>query len=243
MNIEESESLDDPIPLSDPALDAAPEFGPVDTTEIPLVVVAIAQPPEPTSHEEFPVMEPISLEEIEPIPLADHASTPEIIDAVRLLGDRIDRRLTDLQASFDREVRAEVSREKVIDRLHSELQDYKQDLLLNTLRPIFIDLIQLHDDIGKVAVLPNDPSPDSSRFVELMLGFQEGIEDILYRQGVEPYRNDGDLFDPRRQRAVTTVPTDDPSLVKSIAARHRKGFQSGDRVIRPEIVSVHALKK
>ena len=122
MNIEESESLDDPIPLSDPALDAAPEFGPVDTTEIPLVVVAIAQPPEPTSHEEFPVMEPISLEEIEPIPLADHASTPEIIDAVRLLGDRIDRRLTDLQASFDREVRAEVSREKVIDRRHSELQ-------------------------------------------------------------------------------------------------------------------------
>ena len=49
--------------------------------------------------------------------------------------------------------------------------------------------------------------------------------------------------DPRRQRAVSTVPTDDPDLNKTVAARHRKGFRSGDRVIRPEIVSVYALKR
>ena len=53
----------------------------------------------------------------------------------------------------------------------------------------------------------------------------------------------GDRALHRRQRAVTTVSTEDPALVKTIAARHRKGFQSGDRVIRPEIVSVYALKK
>ena len=53
---------------------------------------------------------------------------------------------------FEREIRAEATREKVVDRLHAELQEYKQDLLLNILRPVFIDLIQLHDDIGKVAV-------------------------------------------------------------------------------------------
>ena len=245
MSIEESESLGDPIPLADAGLD--PD----------LPTLADEPPSSPASLVPPPTIPLSELPDIEEIPLDDSLAPPvlgntaelavgkgrETLDALRLLGERIDRKFADLQCAFDREVRAEASREKVIDRLHAELQDYKQDLLLNTLRPIFIDLIQLHDDIGKVAVLPNDPSPDSSRFVELMLGFQEGIEDILYRQGVEPYRNDGDLFDPRRQRAVTTVPTDDPSLVKSIAARHRKGFQSGDRVIRPEIVSVHALKK
>ena len=55
-----------------------------------------------------------------------------------------------MQALFEREARAEATREKVVDRLHAELQEYKQDLLLKVMRPVFVDLIQLHDDIGKM---------------------------------------------------------------------------------------------
>jgi molecular chaperone GrpE len=113
---------------------------------------------------------------------------------------------------------------------------------LNTLRPVFIDLIQLHDDIGKVAVAGDESPEEVRRVVVLMEGFQQGIEDILYRQGVEPFRVEGDAFDPRRQRAVSTVPTDDPGRAKSVAARLRKGFQSAEKVIRPEIVSVFAYR-
>ncbi|MBV8677069.1 MAG: nucleotide exchange factor GrpE, partial [Planctomycetaceae bacterium] len=63
--------------------------------------------------------------------------------------------------------------------------------------------------------------------------------------GVEPFVQEGDAFDPRRQRAVATVPTDDLSLARTIAMRHRKGFQAlpSEKVIRPEIVSVYAKKK
>ena len=60
------------------------------------------------------------------------------------------RRLDAIQAVLEREQRAEATRERVIDRLHAELQEYKQDLLLKVQRPIFVDLIQLHDDIGKM---------------------------------------------------------------------------------------------
>jgi molecular chaperone GrpE len=169
------------------------------------------------------------------------------IASVRETGARVERRLAELQSSVDRESRAEAAREKVIDRLHSELQDYKQDLLLNTLRPVFIDLIQLHDDIGKVAVLPaagqGEAADEARKWVGLLEGFQTGIEDVLYRQGVEPFTVEEDTFDPRRQRAVTPVPTEDESLNKKVAARLRKGFRAGDRVIRPEIVSVYAFKK
>ena len=79
-----------------------------------------------------------------------------MLEAVQAIGEKIERRLRDLQGLFEREVRAEATREKMVDRLHAELQESKQDLLLNTLRPVFIDLIQLHDDIGKVAVCPED---------------------------------------------------------------------------------------
>jgi molecular chaperone GrpE len=157
----------------------------------------------------------------------------------------LDRRLDGLQSQFDREVRAEATREKVVDRLHAELQEYKQDLLLGVLRPVFVDLIQLHDDIGKMVAAQGEPGGDVRRLLDIMQGYQQAIEDILDRQGVEPYTLDDVTFDPRRQRAVGTVPTDDPALAKTIAARIRKGFRTlaSDRVIRAEIVSVYALRR
>jgi molecular chaperone GrpE len=167
------------------------------------------------------------------------------LDAIATLGESIGRRLDALQTLFEREIRAEERREKVVDRLHAELQEYKQDLLLNVLRPVFIDLIQFHDNIGKmVAAQPvGAEDAEAARLLDLMGSFQQEIEDILYRQGVEPFAEEGDGFDPRRQRAASTVPTDDPALAKTIAARLRKGFRAGEKVIRPEVVSVYTARR
>ena len=182
--------------------------------------------------------------EVAPVEQAERETGRDVSAAIGALGARLDRRLDELQNLFHREIRAEATREKVVDRLHAELQEYKQDLLLNTMRPVFIDLIQLHDDIGKVAAAPLEgEGQDAPRLTGLLEGFQQGIEDILYRQGVEPFQVEGGIFDPRRQRAVATVATDDALQSKTVAARHRKGFRAGDRVIRPEIVSVFAVKK
>lgn len=166
-----------------------------------------------------------------------------VVEAVNRLESALTQRLDALQAQFDREIRAESTREKVVDRLHAELQEYKQDLLLNTLRPVFLDLIQLHDDIGKIVASVGLPEEPVARMLDFMRGFQQGLEDILYRQGVEPFSVEGDGFEPKRQRAVATVATDQAELARRVAARLRKGFASGERVIRPEIVSVYALKR
>lgn len=166
-----------------------------------------------------------------------------VLDSIGALGELLGKKLDGLQTLFDRELRAEATREKVVDRLHAELQEYKQDMLLNILRPVFVDLIQLHDDIGKMVSAEAEADGAVRRLLDTMLGFQQGIEDILYRQGVEPFVQDGTAFDPRRQRAVATLPTDDPALNKTIALRHRKGFVAGEKVIRPEIVTVYSLPK
>lgn len=181
------------------------------------------------------------------------ASSAEVLDSIRgwkeeLAGrlaplDALGKRLDQLQATLDRDARAESTREKVVDRLHHELQQYKDDLLLKVLRPVFVDLIQLHDDMGKMIDAQGPTEGEASRLLDLIRGFQQGVEDILYRQGVEPFSVEESAFDPRRQRAVQTVATDDPALNKTIAGRHRKGFLASEKVIRPEIVSVYALKK
>jgi molecular chaperone GrpE len=183
------------------------------------------------------------------VPVAPADTMAPVLAAVGALSALLERRFDGLQAQFDREVRAEATREKVVDRLHAELQEYKQDLLLGVLRPVFVDLIQLHDDIGKMVDAQSEsgaPADEAvGRLLAMMRGYQQAIEDILDRQGVVAYTLDDNTFDPRRQRAVSTVPTDDPALAKTIAGRLRKGFRTlaGDRLVRAEIVSVYALRR
>jgi len=175
------------------------------------------------------------------LPLGPPALEPGIADlaaAIAALSERLGSRLESLESRFDRELRAESTREKVVDRLHAELQEYKRGLLDQVLRPVFIDLIQLHDDLGKVAAAPID----AARLAELLQSARQGVEDVLYRHGVEPFELESEAFDPARQRAISTVPTDDPARARTVAARLRKGFQAGDRVLRPELVSVYTLQ-
>jgi molecular chaperone GrpE len=172
-------------------------------------------------------------------------SGPSLQNAISDLGEDLGRRIDALRSTFERELRAEANRERVVDRLHAELQDYKQDLLLKVQRPIFIDLIQLHDDVGKMmaARTSTDSELDGpASFRGILESIQTAIEDILYRQGVEPFSLETGEFDPRRQRALSTLPTDEPALNKTVAARIRKGFAAGEKLIRPELVSVFLLR-
>jgi molecular chaperone GrpE len=234
MSDEEPEPTSDDVPptlvMPEPGADVPPDVTlvvPAEACEVIATDQAVAPSPEPTPQ---------------PGPAA---GLGPVLEAVAALGATLERRLEALQAQFDREVRAEATREKVVDRLHAELQEYKQDLLLGVLRPVFVDLIQLHDDIGKMVAAQGEAEGAVLRLIEVMGGYQQAIEDILDRQGVVPYTQDGTTFDPRRQRAVAAVPTDDPGLARTIAARLRKGFRTvaGDKVIRAEIVSVFALKR
>lgn len=253
---EESQEPAKPLPLPPPAW---PPRDPSETVDVAFVVpadpyVSVDTDDGRVISEESVIAEDVyvsghvavsaAAEEVYvPGQVAVSAAPSDELIAIRALNDALMKRLGDLQSAFDREVRAEATREKVVDRLHAELQEYKQDLLLNTLRPVFIDLIQLHDDIGKLVQAQEQADGHPSRLTDTMNGFQQGIEDILYRQGVEPFQQDTDVFDPRRQRAASTVVTDDPSMVKTVASRLRKGFQAGEKLIRPEIVTVYTLRK
>jgi molecular chaperone GrpE len=232
------EDRDDPqaeaeVPYATAPTDDEPEAEPpADYVEVEAALAAEAEPV-PVDAESEPEPEPDE-------PITGPTIADEVREAVARLGDQLGRKLDALQSQFDREVRAEANRERIVDRLHAELQEYKQDLLLKMQRPMFVDLIQLHDDVGKMAAAV---APDADEFRGTLASIQTALEDVLYRQGVEPFRAEGDAFDPRRQRAVATVPTADAALAKTLAARIRPGFQSGDKVIRPEVVSVYTLQK
>jgi len=84
-------------------------------------------------------------------------------------------------------------------------------------------------EFARARAVPDNSSPDKTLTTQKRT-----------RCGIAEH--EGEDFDPRRQRSVSTVPADDPERNKTIAGRLRPGFQAGEKLIRPEIVSVHILK-
>lgn len=236
-------ALDDSTAPSEPLAEPSPAESATFDTAVTLPVAVIDTFQSPEFHVNDGAAESMTIPAQAPTPPA--VDLGPIQQAIAALDGRVERlpiadlarKVDALQAIFEREIRAEATREKVVDRLHAELQEYKNDLFMKVMRPLILDLIQLHDDMGKRI----ETDPGSTVAQELNL-YRQGIEDALYRQGVEPFQADDGPFDPRRQRAIRTEPTDNPDLSKHIANRIRPGFKSGDRIIRLELVSVFTHK-
>lgn len=180
----------------------------------------------------------------DPLPASPGSSTPcqvKNADGTQELIARLVEEIAQLRTTFDEKIKHDHGRETVIDRLHSELQEYKADLMLKVLKPVVLDLINLHDDIGKI-VAAHHAGQGEPLLLKLVGSFQSDVEDILYRHGFEAFTTDNPEFDPKRQRALRTLATVDASLDRRVAERLRKGFRYQDRIIRPEMVAVYTYK-
>ncbi|HSK80487.1 MAG TPA: nucleotide exchange factor GrpE [Thermoanaerobaculia bacterium] len=148
-------------------------------------------------------------------------------------------------ADLLREVREKAAldrfREEQVDRLHAELQTYKNDLVSKQARLLIQGIVRLHDDVGRsVAALRQKPAEELTPEVlfRQLADFQDDVELLLGQHGVERFEAAGEELDPRRQTVARTVPTDDPGRAGRIAERVRPGFEQGETILQKERVAV-----
>lgn len=150
--------------------------------------------------------------------------------------------MQELRHDFEAKIQYDAMKERLFDNLHRDLQAYRDGLHFRILRPLFLDLIAMHDDLGKLmdsmAMRENEPATSHSIIEDLKI-FQEMIEEILSRSGTEPFSIEGDVFLPSRQRSLKTIPTSNENQEKLIARRVRKGFTYEDKLLRHELVEVY----
>jgi molecular chaperone GrpE len=165
---------------------------------------------------------------------------PALTDALHGIPALLEE-MQSLRQDFETKVKYDESKERLIDTLHKELQAYREGLHFKILRPVFIDLISMYDDFAKVVDALQKKSPDASADQEIqnLQSFQEMIEEILRRNGVESFEVEEDLFLGSKQRILRTIETMEPTLDKRIARRVRRGFAYENRVLRPEVVEVY----
>ena len=159
----------------------------------------------------------------------------EILQSIR---DRIEA----LHEAFEMKIKYDTVKDKVIDDLHREVRTYRDDFVFKLLRPVFLDLIAMHDDISSIVrhtPVDENGNPELATMVDNLVSFQVTVEEILSRNGIEVYSDPGDELLPGRQRATRMTPTDQPDLHMKLSERVRKGFAYGSRVLRPEMVHVY----
>jgi molecular chaperone GrpE len=146
-----------------------------------------------------------------------------------------------LRHDFDTKVKYDESKERLIDTLHLELQAYREGLHFKILRPLFLDLITMYDDLGKVVddMQTKDSNSSVQQDIQNFASFQETIGEILRRNGVDVFCLEDNIFVASQQRVLKVLPTTNPSQDKHIARRVRKGFLYENRVLRPEIVDIY----
>ncbi|MDA3627832.1 nucleotide exchange factor GrpE [Saccharopolyspora sp. WRP15-2] len=168
----------------------------------------------------------------EPVDTAGETPDPvaEIAGAVSELTDQ-------LRQHHDRAA----ARERVIDKLHAEVERLRageQNLLL---RPITTDLQNLRKDLlHQARTLP--PELTRQQVADLLESFALSAEQALERCGSAPIRPEvGAEFSAREHRAVKTLPAEEPEQHERIALVVSDGYldTTTDRVTVPARVHVY----
>ncbi|MDO8607891.1 MAG: nucleotide exchange factor GrpE [Phaeospirillum sp.] len=166
-------------------------------------------------------------------------SASQAVDTAAILAG-IDAATASLLAVFNEKLLHDAGKDRQIEVLHAELQQYKSDAIGKLMRPLYLRVTRMHNDLARIidsVVLTPEPL-STEKAAAILSSFQGDIEDALADHGVTPYREPSSMFDPRRQTAIETVSTDDPDLKGAIAERVRPGFEQGDVILEKERVKV-----
>lgn len=173
-----------------------------------------------------------------PLALPETALLPHL----QALGTKLEA----LHQDFETKLKYDAAKDRQLDALHKELQAHRDDLYFKILRPVFMDLIAMYDDLHSIA--RHEDGRDSSSLSEgevrmrrNLASFADTIEEILDRYGVSAFTEEGDSVSPQRQRSIKQVETSEAGQDRRIADRLRKGFCHGDKVLRPEIVATYKV--
>jgi molecular chaperone GrpE len=150
-------------------------------------------------------------------------------------------------------VKIENRKDEINKELHEELQTYKSGLMRETMSPLLKNLIHWH---GKVTDLFNfydkkqqEENADLVALFPVLLkeykNLAGGLEDLLYDYDIEQeVPAVGGEFNPRTQKSLRIVETEDDTLDRKIAECINTGFRdtATGRLLKQSEVAVYQKK-
>jgi len=140
-----------------------------------------------------------------------------------------------LIALFEEKIAYDSAKEKAFDKIYDELQQYKDNFLFLSQKPIFLDLILLLDNIEK---MKSSLTPEDQDCKNLFDRISDEILEILYRRDIVPFDEKYAFYQKGLHKVVKTIPTPVEAENNQIVEIVRRGYQWGERILRAEEVVV-----
>ena len=132
----------------------------------------------------------------------------------------------------------------VADKLHKELQGYKDDLYFQLIKPLIMDLINMRERMRKA--VKHFSKETGEKKVEMLESYVEEIETILENNSIEIYETEKEECDykVKKQRIVKQIKTSDEKLHGKICNILTNGYiyTEKNKIIFPEKVEVYVYK-
>lgn len=162
--------------------------------------------------------------------------------------DRIEEAIVALSEKFEQRVCNDERRDTLFNKMYDELAAYKNDIYAKLLKPMVLATVTMLDDVNRMIdrdIAGRESAEiDVERLVRFVKGLPGDLEEILLTNGVEIYSDtDSETFNPRTQRALKQIATDDPAKDKQIAARIRNGYRWNGVQLRPEMVHIYKYQQ
>lgn len=181
-----------------------------------------------------------TIEEGEPQPM-ESTNPNDLINTLLERIESLNQQNELLLKKFDGKIAEDEHKAQLFDKMYNELQSYKTDLYAKILKPFILSTITLLDDTNTfIGKLCENESALAEKYLRTM---PDDLIDILESNGVVLYEDDVDKFNPRTQRVVKQVPTDNPELDNFIVKRIRKGYSWNGINLKPELVWIYKFKQ
>lgn len=164
-----------------------------------------------------------------------------ISDNLQELSNKVDQ----MNKLFIQKIAHTTHEEKIVDKMHAELQKYKQDMYAQLVRPILLDIIEMRDSILRMsASFASRPEGEQNIPLKTFSDYAYDVQDILEKNNITIYDSkEGDDFSPIKQKAIKKVTTPVEELHGKIAESLSSGYDYLGKPISPEKVVVYVYKK
>lgn len=134
-------------------------------------------------------------------------------------------------------------KDEQIDKLHNELQFYKDDHSSKFINQVMKAVIKVRKDMMKRTA---SQSWEELSVAELKREYEyvlDDLTDLLEQQNIDPYETPaGEPFSAAKHQVRKIFPTDDESLDKTIKESISEGYTKGEKILIVERVDVYQYK-
>lgn len=145
--------------------------------------------------------------------------------------------------------------EAKFNKMHDELDEHRKGLYRKLLSPLLKNIVAQYSKISDLYAFyyekqKQDSADKTALFDNLLKEYQNlrlSLSDLLYDYDIEVVEAQaGEAFNPKKQKAVKTTPTDCPELDRTIAACITLGFKDmtgNEQMIKYPEVEIYKLNQ